>query len=705
MDPLACASGPDDEELRYMLFNPDLSENKSWWTFFYTYKLNYLDGEVRSDSDEQTLAREWVEHLKLKAKPEEAFQALFGGLGDSSLQQNTFFREIQNNKAAREYFSLAKACEEACGYAYDPWDSDSEKEKELTVQRKKISDQLSDILLKETDDFYKKKYAFQLLKVAFYNNDQVLFAKYDEMFFQGQDKTVLDWWAMHYRAEMLDRSGDVVSANYLHARVFSHASAKMFISKQHFSREKLDSVLALATDDEARADIRVLSEVINPGRSLAAIQEIYRLKPDHRHLPLLIGREINKLENWLSSGYIMLQGYGQGNYIPDPLLPGTGYEEDRIYAAQFAEALGEMTELKSLQPEIYFLSAAYVNLLCGRAEAAETYLSRVASGKYTYQKTVLEAVLLTQQKDIAQQNVQDELGKKIGLLIRDRRQKFESQKMLFSLTSYLRYAFAKNGMIAQAGLLDNLANNKFCNYCSGSTLEYEQIEYLDHHASAEDMEQVLRMYNKPDKNALEALMLKPYANVNYIYDLLAVKYLREGETIQAYETLKKIPDSFWYSFFNANQNLDRNPFIENSELLTLPAMDVYNKREIVEQMLLLEKETEASPEKQADNYFKLGNAWYNFTANSWFVIRYGWSNYAADQDQQIDKIALSRAGTFYKKALAVEHRPENRAKLLYMMVLLNERETARQYAREYEQMTATAFYQKRNCLTTIDLAQ
>jgi hypothetical protein len=125
----------------------------------------------------------------------------------------------------------------------------------------------------------------------------------------------------------------------------------------------------------------------------------------------------------------------------------------------------------------------------------------------------------------------------------------------------------------------------------------------------------------------------------------------------------------------------------------------------VEKLIALEKEAKDSPDKQADNYFKLGNAWYNFTAHSWFVLRYRWSEYNSDHESSVEKIALARAQSYYKMALDVEQRPENKARLLYMLVLLNEHDRAKSYAREYEQMENTAFYKKRNCLTTIDLAQ
>ena len=88
----ACSYGPETEELRYMLFNPDLLNDKSWWTFFYNAKLHYLDGAAFSLDDETILTREWIREMKVTANESEARDCLFGGLSDSLLQVNSFYQ-------------------------------------------------------------------------------------------------------------------------------------------------------------------------------------------------------------------------------------------------------------------------------------------------------------------------------------------------------------------------------------------------------------------------------------------------------------------------------------------------------------------------------------------------------------------------------------------------------------------------------------
>lgn len=99
---------------------------------------------------------------------------------------------------------------------------------------------------------------------------------------------------------------------------------------------------------------------------------------------------------------------------------------------------------------------------------------------------------------------------------------------------------------------------------------------------------------------------------------------------------------------------------------------------------------------------QLGNAWYNFTKHSWFMINYGWNS--SGSDMPMYKVARARALAYYLKALAYEQESEQRAKLLYMCALLGDDRGKIAHARAYESYQKTNFYRARNCLTTKDLA-
>lgn len=684
-----------------MLFNPDLLHNKSWWSFFYSARYNYLDADVRGYNDEELLAADWVKRINAKIKADEALTYLFTDLPDSTHETNAFYREVQKHPAIKQYFDMAKAIEGLSALP-SPWEEDEKLNREIAVKRDQTIKSLQMILEREKDSFLKRKYAFQLVKLAYYAKDALSFNNAYNQYFKNKNNDVLDWWAMHYKSMMLESLEQFDSANYMHALVFSHSSNKMFASKDFFSRKRLENVLTLANNDSEKADVYLLAEVINPGRSLAGIQKVYKYSPNHRHLPLLISREINKLEDWLGA-----ERYANTTPVTSPInytaLDNTG--RDREYLAQFIKAMENMPAFGQANADLYNLSMAYLHLMNNNFEVAGNFLDKVDSRKegVFYEKIVLQIVLLTEKQDITQASVQNEIGVLFEDLLTKRGHQFESHKILYSLSSYLRYVFANKNMVHLAGLFDNYAINKFCFECDWPSFEYSLIQYFDKHASVGDMKKLIALYNAKEKNALEKILLRPYSNPYFFYDLLSVKYLQSGDVSQALQTLNNIPDEFWYSFNNALYNLDRDPFIDNPDLFGVQTMVSYNKREIVQKLFNLEQEAVREPTKRAANYFKLGNAWYNFTTHSWFMISYGWSAGETDHPAN-DERARKRAFDYYRKALQYEQDSETKAKLNYMLALLASEENEKKFAREYERYKATDFYLKRNCLTTREIA-
>ncbi|HEX8529582.1 MAG TPA: hypothetical protein VF646_06145, partial [Cytophagales bacterium] len=128
----ACAFGPEGEELRYMLFNPDMGGNQAWWTFFYNYRYTYLDGAVTSRADELALCREWVTELKRDIPADEAYACLYTSLPDSARRRNAFYRALQANPPLHRYYQFANDQVGRVGTPADPWqevDEDSVRQR------------------------------------------------------------------------------------------------------------------------------------------------------------------------------------------------------------------------------------------------------------------------------------------------------------------------------------------------------------------------------------------------------------------------------------------------------------------------------------------------------------------------------------------------------------------------------------------------
>lgn len=695
----ACAGGPDYEELRYMLLNPDLLEQRAWWTFFYTNRFEYLDGQVQADTDEVQLANEWKQLIKSSASIEDVKECLFGSLPDSTLNENAFYKDLQKQTDALAYFEVARQCEEVATLP-SPWDEDGESEGYRQEGRDRLITKIN-TLLKGNVGAFKQKYAFQLLKLAFYSNDHQVFNSTFRTYFQSASPSVLYWWAQNYRSVMLERESQPDSANFLHAKVYANSSAKMLVSKRSFTTSNLEGVLALAKTAEDSADVWVLAATISPGPALEQISAAYQAQPVHRQLPMLIMREINKLEDWLGSTQYanseIISSYDGGE-------SDTRLQRDREYLQRVTAQLAQMNQLEKAYPDVYHLWMADLYLMQNNPSAATAQLQamKAKDGALGFQKNVFTLIATAQSEDITTAATQNKLGKQFNTLLETRVGNFESQKILYSISLYFRYLYANKGRIDMAGLFNNYAQNKFCTNCDWHTFEYSMIAYFEQYASTADLEKLLARYTASDKTELEKVLFKPYTTPYYLTDLLGTLYLRKNDLANAQRVFGTIPDDFWFSFANASENLDSDPFYYNIELLNEPGMGTYNKKEIVNKLIALEQEAKRDPSKAERNFLLLGNAWFNFTQHAWFVLSYGRSNYGDQENYQL--AACKRAKDFYEQALQRTQDQEMRAKLTYMLAMLASEGEQLKYALAYERFESTEFYQQKNCLTLREMA-
>lgn len=695
---LACVEMTEPEEIRYMLFNPNLLEKKEWWSFFYNGKWSYMEGSVQANTDELIIAKEWIQQMHATASAADATDYLFNSLPDSSIRVNPFYKDILKQPTYNNYFTLAKEAETLLS-TIDPWEDMREK-KNFVKDMINLTEKIQTAHRLEKNTFLQKRYAFQLLRLYYYSGD---FKKLKELYssYFNSPHTPIDWWATHYLSKAYGATQQTDSSNYLHALVFSHSSNKMFSSKQNFNNKRLNEVVLLAKNKEEQADIYLLNEIINPWRSLEGINKVYQLNSNHPQLPLLINREINKIEDWL----------GTTKYVGSPVTTKfwdfddrdllKNWNNDFNYLQTFYASLSKMDELEKSQPDYFHITLAYLSLMKKDASSAREHLTKVKNTNtgYAYQKNVLEIILLTQEEDIRSQSCRQKMGEKMNLLVQNRDKNFESQKILFSLCNYLKYIFEQKKLISLAGLFDYYAQEEFCYTCTSDSYNYSLIRYFDEKANAKDIEQLIQLFNQPKKTQLEEFLLKPYTHTYYFYDVLATKYLRTADLIHAKEALDKIPDSFWDNETLESKQTIQDPFKQVQDLNT-KTLNTFNKREIVTTMILLEQEAKNKKEKSAENYFLLGNAWYNFNHNSWFMLSYGYSLESHDYEE----FANSKAMQYYKIALAAETSDEQKAKISYMMAVCSNAAMEKAYALQYESFSKTDFYKRKNCFTTRDLA-
>ena len=663
-----------------------------------------MDNQVKGKNDEEVICKEWLKEAKVKVDLKEVHSCLFGNLPDSLLSNNAFYKAIKQNPELNRYFLLCKqnevTNEEASLY----------NEPQKPVRRTYELEEVMRLYKSAPNEFYRKRYAYQLLVMSFYQSDYWTFQEfYHRHFNLRTNNSPLDWWAHHYKSMVLESEGKTDSANFYHAMVFSNSNTKRMVSKRAFSVKNFEATVALTMNPEEKANMYLLKEIINPGRSMEGIQRIIELYPNHPHLPLLISREVNKIEDWLGtpkynnsapSTLFWKNRYGEKPYEKN------NWKKDYQYAQAFASYLEQQGKLRQ-NTDLHHLSLASLYLITDEKRLGENHLELIKSNslEVRFEQRLLRTVAFGLD-DIKSERIQNEIGKNLNRLFESRFRSFESQKRLLSLCNFLKHRFEKAGMKYFAGLFDNYANNKFCYTCGKYSLAYSHIKYYDEYADARDLEMLIEVFHKKSKNQLEEVLLMPYQSAEYFYDLLSVMYLRKGDVKRAYSAAQEIHEEFWMSHPIAMRSLDADPFTQNKELLMDQTLNRMGKKQIIESLLALEEEAERKANTRANNYFLLGNAWYNFTDNSDYMLNYG-TGFDDKRFERNSRFSWEKSIQYYKRALVFTKDAERKARLLYMISVcyknMGDKKHFREQAKAYKLTRDTEFYKKRNCLTIEDM--
>ncbi|MFN6116387.1 MAG: hypothetical protein ACK46C_10965, partial [Flavobacteriales bacterium] len=194
-----------------------------------------------------------------------------------------------------EYIAYAKRCEQLVN-SEDPWGFIAHDGAGI---RKAWKD--GEVLLKAArHQMLQARLAFQLVRLAHPGYDPErpdLNARtiYEKHLAPLRGTSWMEPAAAFYLAAMLPNP----ARDLAFAEIFDRAIDKQFRMVQLFASGAAESYLPLAKDDQHRATLLVMRDLQHPGRALEDLERIASWDPGNRHLPLLLTREVNKLEDWL----------------------------------------------------------------------------------------------------------------------------------------------------------------------------------------------------------------------------------------------------------------------------------------------------------------------------------------------------------------------------------------------------------------------
>jgi hypothetical protein len=669
----ACTSEGEEEDFRFWLFQPNLVNTVGLLPFTYSSNLYYTPNDPYNkfgDKLDTTFyasnVDEWYHATGKKGDRKDIHRLLYQTeperFSNNNLGAEPFIQVLQQpeNSELYNYLLFSKQCEAGMN---NPSLWDEERQKHLVpIKNALLSGET--LLQNAQKPFVKLRTAYQLMKLSQYAGDTAKSIDYyDKYIKNAKSSSWIESSAMFYYATAIK---DVVQRNFWLAKTFEWSIDKRKRAVQLFEFEHLDKTLLLAKSNHEKAVLQLMSVLQKQGRQLPELEKIYALDPSHKDFNMLIEREVNKVESWL---YTSALTYRETDYFDTEegadktknLRNDFGYLKD---LRRFIDKV--VADGKQLDKAFLRLSLAHLSFIAQDFDAADTYLKQ--AGKEKSENTVIRIQLeitkvVNQVGRKLNADAEQQIVHLMAFLEKEQSNILDYKMLKAQLMRWFAERFFAKGEVAKGVLLTSKHhltigfgsnNGGYGNFYHkllelGAPKDYEWIlsllekksgltpfeaflvadpkpygEYNDDEDLVYD-EKTQTVYN-PKKGA------KKGWDINKIKDYYGTYYLLNDNLEKAALVFKTIPADFWLEH-PYKKYLSNNPFITEVRMnSTNPLNDTLlkcnNKADLVQKIIDLKKDAEQNVAKRAENYFLLGNVYYNMTQNgkAWLMSRIYSSN-------------------------------------------------------------------------------
>jgi hypothetical protein len=355
--------------------------------------------------------QEWEKYLRKKVAAKDIHLLLYKTSANEYryddngfLKKNTFYNFLQKpeNKEIKSYIDFAKACEEVYNIP-NLWSNESFISKGYEANKCAMMAQQGEQLYSNLkSDFLRLRTAFLLCKLYSYSkNKPALTNNYEQKMLKSSVQSWVKYSALFY---LLDDENDTPQEIAYAFEAFKNSVDRRNLNPfQGVWGDKLgeQKVWAALTPhlknnkDKAAAWAAQTYYVREP--TLEKLQKIHQFDAKNKDLPILIYREIRKIENWVMSA--QLTNYTYYDYtensaavddisdVPDSLIEKnpTYYQrlwlkKDKAYLKKFSTWLQKVAiEGRSAEPTLINLSVAYLYFLEGNYSKSNLVLSKIKS--------------------------------------------------------------------------------------------------------------------------------------------------------------------------------------------------------------------------------------------------------------------------------------------------------------------------------------
>jgi len=668
---LACIEGPNaSEHTRVAIFEAQRNGFSSLMPFRYSADRFYLYSEddyinnYDYGADKKLNCVEWQKKLNSQIKVEDIYLILYktkakefiDAYENKSLRnvfkKNTFVNILTQSryKVFLDYILFSKKIE----YNNRSWNLGIKYKLDIENNKQKLHN--------VNDRFLKERYAFLLLRNYFYGDNSKEVIRLYNTYFEKNANTILSIWAFNYRSSYFKNGA---FTNYLISKTLTTAKYKTYIILQNYRWDLIEETLALAKSDDERSVILAIDNLRNPAPCFNEIKQISKLSPNNLFLGFLIGREINKLEDWIYTPqytkYSPSMSFGHE-------IDWENYEEskkendkkDILYLRELRSFLISIYNKTSGEQKDYIASAiAHLSFMDDRVDLGKKYTNMISSNANStiqMQKNIQLALLSLREDNLKSKEVLDQLAVYFNSIENLAKKDNSLDKCMYSLYLIASEEFLKRGDAVYGGLFSlksHVKNEEEFPY------DFAIIDYFDRNATVNDMERIIQLKQKKNKTSFEKFICSSAMpeDINLLKDVKGTIAFRDNNLELAYNTFADIPKDFWDKKYEFKDHLNEDPFIPKVLQKTKDRKYDYhfNKAEFLSSLIKLQKQNTAK------NNLLLGHAYFNvsFYGNSWMMVSYYWSKgfgYESKSEnekkyQNDNYYCLTMAESYYEKAL------------------------------------------------------
>ena len=322
--------------------NQDFNHNLSDWQ-------QQIGQEVTMTDLQQLIYQTPIEEI---VKYEKDRKALAQAATNNSVLK-AWSQDKQLKKEMADYLCFAKEAALYTGEQTYSWELD----KAISQDQSRLLEAGEKAVKDSRLDFIQQRYAFQLVRLAFYTAGPESCQAYFQRYFAKGPKNYIYYRALEYKAG----SEEGPTASHAFAAVFTHCTDRRASSLNSFAQKLADNWekgLALCENEEEKVAFYTMRALVHGGNVSKELERVLQLSPNSPLAELLLARLFKHLES-----EAFQYGYEKYKKYPEK----QGQQQLGSLKKQLEQQLAQPNLAR---PELWQLAMAYIQLFQGQFDEA-----------------------------------------------------------------------------------------------------------------------------------------------------------------------------------------------------------------------------------------------------------------------------------------------------------------------------------------------